>query len=224
MRVFAGAAAPAEIAALDAAPAHAAVTASWSGRDAWGGARETVAVPVGSRVFHLSPAVAVPPSGDRLALLLDLIAAEEGPMGYDAVQHQATVPPPKPPTQMTVAEVFAWIGDTPGQQHAIGRYQIIPATLVRLVDVLGVPHGARFDPALQDRMGAYLARQAGYDAFASGEMEAEVFMDRLAGVWAALPDRSGKSVYHGIAGNRATLSRAEYRRRMAALFPDLVRL
>jgi len=68
--------------------------------------------------------------GSKAARLHDLIAqAEAGAMGYDAVQHGAHVKPPKHPTQMTLGEIYAWIRATPGQPHAIGRYQFIPATL-----------------------------------------------------------------------------------------------
>ena len=64
------------------------------------------------------------------AKLRSLIAlAEAGAAGYDAVQYAARIKPPKRPTQMTLADIIRWIEDTPGQHHAIGRYQIIPSTL-----------------------------------------------------------------------------------------------
>ena len=37
---------------------------------------------------------------------------------------------------MTLDEIFAWIAATPGQPHAIGRYQFIPDTLRMLVNRL----------------------------------------------------------------------------------------
>jgi len=52
--------------------------------------------------------------------------AEAGRKGYDAVQYGARIKPSKPPTQMTLAEIYAWIDATPGQPHAIGLYQFIP--------------------------------------------------------------------------------------------------
>ena len=59
--------------------------------------------------------------------------AESRHHGYDAVQHGARVRPGKRPTEMTLAEIFDWIEATPGQPHAIGRYQFIPTTLEWLV-------------------------------------------------------------------------------------------
>ena len=65
--------------------------------------------------------------------LLSLIArAEAGSAGYNAVQHGARVRPAALPTQMTLGEIYQWIDDTPGQPHAIGRYQFIPPTLRRV--------------------------------------------------------------------------------------------
>lgn len=189
-------------------------TTTWQSRDAFGAAQSASLPKPTTRSFLLSP------KGDKLDQLLAMIALEEGPAGYNAVNHQARVKPPKQPVDMTVAEIFKWIGDTPGQQHAIGRYQIIPATLARLVGKLGISHRTKFNAKLQDRMGRALAREAGYDAFATGMMPPEKFMDKLAGVWAALPAQNGRSVYHGIAGNRATISRAKYHARMAAIFPQ----
>jgi hypothetical protein len=85
--------------------------------------------------------------------LFDVIAlAEAGPDGYDAVQHGARIKPPLPPSQMTLAQIFQWIDDTPGQHHAIGRYQIIPSTLRDLVSDLSLAPDAQFNPALQDRL------------------------------------------------------------------------
>jgi len=46
--------------------------------------------------------------------------AESRRDGYDAVQHGARIKPPRKPTQMTVAEIYKWIDETPGQPHAIG--------------------------------------------------------------------------------------------------------
>ena len=54
-----------------------------------------------------APILKAPPSVKRL---LDLIAsAEAGKAQYDAVQYGATRKPPKKPTQMTIAEINAWI-------------------------------------------------------------------------------------------------------------------
>jgi len=136
----------------------------------------------------------VPPgptqSDPRLNLLLSLIAsAEAGPAGYDAIHHRAWVLPDKAPTQMTIQEIIDWIDATPRQNHAIGRYQIIPMTLSYLVAAENVPMTAVFSPALQDRLAV-----------------------------AGLPLGSGLSAYEGFAGNSATISRQHYETRFAEIF------
>jgi len=147
------------------------------------------------------------------AQLRDLVArAEAGPAGYDAVQAGARHPPPRRPTRMTLRAIFDWIDATPGQHHAIGRYQIIPATLRRLVARAGVGPDTRFGPALQDRLADMLLDDAGLAAVRGGAITRAAFRRNLARVWAGLPTESGRSYYHGVAGNRAVLSYESYRR------------
>lgn len=145
--------------------------------------------------------------------------AESHHDGYDAVQYAATILPAKPPTQMTLDEIFTWIKQTPGQNHAIGRYQFIPKTLKRLVRQARLPHTTRFNPATQDLLANLLIEEAGYPAFRSGALSRVMFMENLARIWAGLPMSNGLSYYHGYAGNRASISWAEYERHMARIFP-----
>lgn len=155
----------------------------------------------------------------NLKQLLNLIAsAEAGKANYDAVQYGATKKPPKKPTNMTIAEINAWIDATPGQPHAIGRYQFIPATLRRLVRHQGVKAQARFSPALQDQLAHQLIEEAGYSAFLAAEMPRKKFMLNLAKIWAGLPTSSGKSYYEGYAGNSASLSYRHFDAEMARIF------
>lgn len=157
--------------------------------------------------------------GDGIrARLRDLVAsAEAGPAGYDAVQSGARRPPPHPPTAMTLREIFAWIEATPGQHHAIGRYQIIPATLRRLVVRAGLDAETRFSPSVQDRLADLLLADAGLAAMLRGEIPRAAFMLNLAKVWAGLPTPSGRSYYHGVAGNRAVLSYDKYASAVGAI-------
>jgi muramidase (phage lysozyme) len=151
----------------------------------------------------------------------DLIArAEAGPKGYDAIHHSATRLPDRPPTQLTLAEIRQWIRDTPGQQHAIGRYQVIPKTLEMLIARLGLPGNAVYSPALQDRLADSLMADAGFEELIDGTLSPEDFMDGLARIWAGLPQRGGKSAYHGFAGNRATIGRREFEGRVAEILGD----
>lgn len=157
---------------------------------------------------------------DQLAQLFSLIASVEAPIGqYDAVHHKARVMPPAPPTQLRLSQIFEWIEATPGQFHAIGRYQFIPDTLAWLVEREGIDGNARFSRSLQDRLANCLIDDAGYAAFLEGRMPANDFMDSLARIWAGLPMRNGRSAYHGLAGNRAQITRAAYEEAFFKIFP-----
>lgn len=152
-------------------------------------------------------------------LRLLISQAESRRDGYDAVQHGAKIKPGKRPTQMTLGEIYTWIKDTPGQPHAIGKYQFIPPTLRRVTAVAGVREGDRFTPALQDRLADVLLRDAGIVAFRAGTLSRHAFMNNLAKIWAGLPNSSGKSHYHGYAGNKAAMTWARFDAEMARIFP-----
>jgi hypothetical protein len=152
-------------------------------------------------------------------MIRSLIAhAEAGRDGYDAVQYGATRKPDRLPTDMTLGDIFAWIDATPGQPHAIGRYQFIPSTLGRLVDILGAGPDDRFSPSLQDRLADILLQEAGLVAYRSGELTRHGFMNNLAKIWAGLPNSSGRSHYDGYAGNAATMSWLQFDSEMARIF------
>ena len=137
----------------------------------------------------------------------DLIAgAEAGPDGYDAVQWGARIKPPARPTSLTLVQIDQWIRETPGQPHAIGRYQFIPKTLRWLVARLDLPPDTRFTPAVQDELANLLLADAGLDAALRDEMDRATFMRNLARIWAGFPLPDGQSYYEGFAGNKATMS------------------
>jgi muramidase (phage lysozyme) len=147
------------------------------------------------------------------ARLRDLIAlAEAGRAGYDAVQYGARIRPAKPPTRMTLREIEAWTRATPGQPHAIGRYQFIPPTLRRLTAKLDLAPGTRFSPDVQDRLGDLLLAEAGLAEVQRGEITQDAFLLNLSKIWAGLPTSSGRSYYHGVAGNKATMGWERYAR------------
>lgn len=132
--------------------------------------------------------------------------AESRRDGYDAVQHGATIRPSKPPTSMTLRDIYAWIDATPSQPHAIGRYQFIPKTLKRLVAIKGLSLDTVFTPTVQDALSDILLAEAGLFEFQAGQMPRHTFMNNLAKIWAGLPNSSGKSHYHGFAGNKASIT------------------
>ena len=156
--------------------------------------------------------------GGKAGRLHDLIAqAEAGPMGYDAVQHGARVKPPKRPTRMTLGEIYEWIRATPGQPHAIGRYQFIPATLRHSAKRLNLPPETRFTAQVQDQLANLLLGDAGFLKVQTGEISVEAFMLNLAKIWAGLPLPSGRSYYEGYAGNKATMDYAVFAREVRAI-------
>lgn len=159
--------------------------------------------------------------GPEVQLVRDLIEeAESRTDGYDAVQHGAYIKPGKRPTQMTLAEIFAWIDATPGQPHAIGRYQFIPETLRRVMIKAGIGPTQRFSPQVQDRLANILLVEAGFHHFRSGALDRRSFMNNLAKIWAGLPNSSGRSHYDGHAGNKASVSWARFDGVMAHISPD----
>jgi hypothetical protein len=173
------------------------------------------------RAVVRQPAPAPPGRGNsRIDRLLALIArAEAGPADYDAVQHGARVPPPGPPTDLTLGQIDAWIAATPGQPHAIGRYQFIPDTLRRLVRAEGLPPQTVFVPGVQDRLAMVLLQEAGLADFRAGALPRAEFMHNLARIWAGLPLPDGRSYYEGHAGNSATMTWAEFEGGMARIWP-----
>lgn len=159
------------------------------------------------------------PSGSSVEQLFALIAFAEAPKGrYDAIHYGAKVRPSKKPSQLTLAEIYRWIDQTPGQPHAIGNFQIIPSTLLNLQKRLGLPDSTLFSPATQNRMAALLLADAGHQKFVEGKISRATYQNNLAKIWAGLPLASGKSAYHGYAGNRATITRAFYDEKMAQIF------
>ncbi|MGJ8546260.1 MAG: hypothetical protein ACSHWZ_12525 [Sulfitobacter sp.] len=158
--------------------------------------------------------------GNDVQVIRHLIGqAESRRDGYDAVQHGARIKPPKRPTQMSIAEIYQWIAQTPGQPHAIGRYQFIPKTLVHVVQQAGISQRQKFTPAVQDRLADVLLAEAGLQQFRSGAMGRVTFMNNLARIWAGLPNSTGKSHYHGYAGNKASISWAFFDAVMAKIGP-----
>ena len=146
--------------------------------------------------------------------------AESRRDGYDAVVWGARIPPPDVPTRLTLGQIFRWIDETPGQNHAIGRYQFIPKTLRRLVRQAGLSGDHVFSPAVQDRLADILLAEAGLQEVRAGQIGRHRFMNNLAQIWAGLPTSNGRSYYHGHAGNRSTITWAQFDAEMAALYPD----
>lgn len=174
--------------------------------------------PAHEPVYEDEPVAALGGSGVE-GLRAIIGSAESRRDGYDAVQHGARVKPGKKPTQMTLAEIYDWIAATPGQPHAIGRYQFIPVTLKRVAAKVGASPDARFSPQMQDRLADVLLAEAGFHRFRSGDLGRVAFMNNLAKIWAGLPNSTGKSHYEGYAGNAASMTWGRFDAAMRQVFP-----
>ena len=145
------------------------------------------------------------------ATILDFIARYEAPGGYDQAHTAVPEAPPQLLTAMTIQEVLAWQKQIRPRavSTAVGRYQIIHDTLTKLVETHGIDPEQRFDPAIQDRLGRLLLDDCGY-----GTRKKHAFANCLARTWASLPLVSGPGVggsaWHGIAGNHALVSPANF--------------
>ena len=145
--------------------------------------------------------------------MLDLIGSLEAPEGYDQVYSRVKLAPPRPITSMTVQDVMTWQrqASKTAASSAAGRYQVIRKTLNGVVKQGVVSPNEVYTPAVQDRIGAYLLAQTGYR---DGDSSDKI-LNRVSGVWAALPRVSGAgagySTYEGYAGNHAQLDAQSYK-------------
>ena len=137
--------------------------------------------------------------------LLEFIGTLEAPGGYDSYSYYAAAPPPKPLTQMTIAEVLAWQDriDARSKSEAAGRFQIMEDTLRPLVQSEGINTGRLFDVEMQNRLAVLLLKRRGWDPSAQNHI---AMANSLAREWAALPvvsgPNKGKSYYRNTKGAR----------------------
>lgn len=88
---------------------------------------------------------------------------------------------------------------------AVGRYQIIEATLDTLCQELAIEDDELFTPTVQDQCALQLLIGRGYRSWWRGEVSNETFAHGLSCEWASLPDprNGGKSHYDGVGQNHA---------------------
>lgn len=153
---------------------------------------------------------------DALGPIKEVIGrAESGGGNYNMVYGNRR--PPKPLTEMTVAEIRDYqrqLVRNGSPSSALGFYQFIGPTLQSLIDEGVVGMDEKFTPAVQDRAGLALMERRGLSAWREGRLSDEAFADRLAQEWAGLPTASGRSYYAGDGLNKATVGRSAV---MAAL-------
>lgn len=122
---------------------------------------------------------------------LNMMGNLEGPRGFGTVSDFAPVPPVRPLTEMTLAEVLDYQRENRAMgtvSSAVGRYQFIYLTLRDLVETQGIAENLVFDTEVQTYLARFLMHQCGFYDRATPDLQ---LANCLAGVWAALPLVSG---------------------------------
>jgi len=130
--------------------------------------------------------------GGRWQPLLDLISVGEG--NYNSIAPGDTNPNL---SNMTIGEANKAVGIR-GGKGAIGRYQLINP--IGYAARAGLKPTDKFSPENQDKIAVALIRGRGGDAWLSGRMSTEDFMQGLSQEWASLPNAYGKFAYSGQSG------------------------
>ena len=153
----------------------------------------------------------LPPLSDRtdvqgaIGAVLDFIGRYEARGRYDIRNGGSRNPAI---LDMTIAEVqqhqTTWRSWPGARSAAIGRYQYTQSTLRWMTGLMGVNRNTqKFDEDFQDQLCIYDMRyRCQLDDWLAGRLETEEFVNKLAQVWAAIPNSSNRSQYRGIAGNQ----------------------
>lgn len=111
-------------------------------------------------------------------------------------------------TKMTIGEVMRLqrqMVSANGISSAVGKYQFIQDTLREAVAGAGLSLGDIFSPENQDKLALWLLRQrTDFDDWVTGQADAAKFQNQLAGIWASVPNTSGKSTYASDGINKAS--------------------
>lgn len=114
-------------------------------------------------------------------------------------------------TSMTIGQIQA--AQQSKSIFAAGRYQTVPNTLAEAVKALNIRSDQKFDEKTQDQIFKYLVDRRGPAArdFLQGKSnDLASAQKELSKEWAAISDPfTGRSYYHGKAGNRASIFTAD---------------
>lgn len=92
-----------------------------------------------------------------------------------------------------------------GISSAVGKYQFLQTTLREAVKALGLSPDEKFTPQVQDRLALWLLQnRTDYQSWLSGVGDDKKFQNQLAGIWASVPNTSGKSAYASDGVNKAS--------------------
>lgn len=111
-------------------------------------------------------------------------------------------------TKMTIGEVMRLqrqMVSANGISSAVGKYQFIQDTLKEAVAGAGLSPGDTFSPENQDKLALWLLRQrTDFNEWVTGQADTAKFQNQLAGIWASVPNTSGKSTYANDGINKAS--------------------
>jgi hypothetical protein len=111
-------------------------------------------------------------------------------------------------TKMTIGDVMRLqrqMVSANGVSSAVGKYQFIQDTLKEAVAGVGLSPADVFSPANQDKLALWLLRQrTDFDDWVTGQADPAEFQNQLAGIWASVPNTSGKSAYASDGLNKAS--------------------
>jgi hypothetical protein len=171
--------------------------------------------------FCLNPAYL--PVHVKLSPLADLVARGEG--DYNSVNRGYAGDTPGGIQTLTGLSFEDYtVGQVISYQkswlHAVGRYQLIPSTFLFAVKYSSVSVFDKLTPEIQDKLMASLIlyKRPAIGQYLKGEHNSLNWaMDEMAREWASVEYRNGRGYYDNIAGNRASITRAELRGTLQAI-------
>jgi muramidase (phage lysozyme) len=116
----------------------------------------------------------------------------------------------KPISEMTIGEVKEYqhrmLADPKNRMNssAVGKYQIVGDTLKELQRRYHISDDAKFDAAMQDKLGELLLKMRGLDKVKSGKMSDSQFQHNLSLEWASVADTNGLGHYGGQQAHTST--------------------
>lgn len=154
-----------------------------------------------------------PPPTPSPAPLLDRISFGEGTTDAAAKKHSLASAydityaygkynpkDSKPLTEMTIGEVKQLQKQMLANQagsSAVGKYQLLMATLEAQQKILGLSDDTKFDAATQELFGQSLLEERGYSEWIEGKITDHDFQKNLAKEWASVADPDTKESRYG---------------------------
>lgn len=140
----------------------------------------------------------------RVGELLNFVAGPESGGYYDMMNGGQRKPEI---LKMTLNQANAFqlkYAKETGNSSAMGRYQIMHFNILPYASKIGLnPDTDLFSPENQDKYAIEFMKEKGLGSWLAGQMDDKTFLNGLAGVWAGIPNSTGKSTYDGVGNNKA---------------------